>query len=465
MSDRALLAFLTVIAVFWAATLAGHRLSSRIDEASDRLATVVSPSIGHLAAARTEVRELEHAIGRHVDGAADRRPVDRTPIDEAMDDLDREVHGYMRAPAFDADHDAPNRVRTRITELERAAARAIAQADLGATDQARATLASEVRPAADRAIAELMEIIEQRASVGRDLALDIKATRALAAALEGGLNVLAAALAALAFMLLRRTLHRQADLAAAQAALVERRADELDAFAGRVAHDLMNPIGAAAMALQLVRRSTHEDRTQQLTDRALASLERSRTLVDDLLRFSRAGARPEPGARCDLRETLEGVVAEQPPSAAHAGISRSIAELPARPVACACASGVLTSLAANLVQNAIKYMGAAKTRRVVVKASATATSVRVEVEDTGPGLPPELHGRVFEPFVRARASGLPGIGLGLATVKRLAEAHGGQAGTRSRPDDGSIFWFEMPLAESIEADDHEPAGSRRRRAG
>ncbi len=111
----------------------------------------------------------------------------------------------------------------------------------------------------------------------------------------------------------------------------------------------------------------------------------------------------------------------------------------------ACSPGVLTSCIGNLVRNAIKYMGDAAVRRVVVRVRGAPDGVRVEVEDTGPGLPPGAETRVFDVFVRADRSGQPGLGLGLATVKRLVEAYGGQVGVMSTPH-GSTFWFELPRA-------------------
>jgi len=65
------------------------------------------------------------------------------------------------------------------------------------------------------------------------------------------------------------------------------------------------------------------------------------------------------------------------------------------------------------------------------------------VQDTGPGIPSEKKGALFEPYVRGE-SNQPGIGLGLATVKRLTEAHGGRVGVESSPGAGSTFWFELP---------------------
>src|SRR5256885_15977940 len=66
-----------------------------------------------------------------------------------------------------------------------------------------------------------------------------------------------------------------------------------------------------------------------------------------------------------------------------------------------------------------------------------------EVEDTGPGIPPALGQRIFEPYFRGPNTGAPGIGLGLATVKRLVESHSGTLGVRAGAKGGRLFWVEL----------------------
>ena len=178
--------------------------------------------------------------------------------------------------------------------------------------------------------------------------------------------------------------------------------------------------------------------------RARASLRQVGVMVDGLLEFARAGAQPPAGARSDPARVLHDLAMNIDPAAAAARVELRIAQAPRLEVAAG--PGVLTSLLRNLIENAIRYLGDSGVRRIEVRIVDQGERARFEVEDTGPGIPPEKLRRLFEPHLRGLDSGGPGIGLGLATVKRLAEAHGGQVGASSRPGKGSCFWFELPKA-------------------
>jgi two-component system sensor histidine kinase KdpD len=98
----------------------------------------------------------------------------------------------------------------------------------------------------------------------------------------------------------------------------------------------------------------------------------------------------------------------------------------------------------NLVENAAKY--APPGSLIEIQVSHAPRAVQVEVLDGGPGLPPEAVPHLFEPFYRARASQSPGgLGLGLAVVKGLVEAHGGRVFADNRPGGGARFVFSLPL--------------------
>jgi PAS domain S-box-containing protein len=106
----------------------------------------------------------------------------------------------------------------------------------------------------------------------------------------------------------------------------------------------------------------------------------------------------------------------------------------------------LKQVLVNLLSNAIKYNHAGGT--VSLSCVEEAGRVRLRVTDSGPGVAPHLHDRLFAPFDRldADAKGIEGTGLGLALSKGLMEAIGGSLGVESEPGEGSTFWIELPLA-------------------
>jgi signal transduction histidine kinase len=128
------------------------------------------------------------------------------------------------------------------------------------------------------------------------------------------------------------------------------------------------------------------------------------------------------------------------------------------------AAGLLLQLAANAIASA--PMG-----RVLIAARRRGQSIRIEVRDNGPGIPPDSQEHIFQEFVQLPADEHPrrgGYGLGLTIGERLARLLGTHIGLRSAPGRGSTFWFDLPEAPIAER--HAPQGRHRpwaawRRAG
>ncbi len=105
----------------------------------------------------------------------------------------------------------------------------------------------------------------------------------------------------------------------------------------------------------------------------------------------------------------------------------------------------ITQVACNLLSNALKFSPPGG--HIIFSAYRQEDLAVFVVEDEGPGIPRELHGRIFDQFFRA-ADDLEGTGLGLPLAKQLLELHGGRIWLESEPGRGSRFYFALPLAES-----------------
>ena len=100
----------------------------------------------------------------------------------------------------------------------------------------------------------------------------------------------------------------------------------------------------------------------------------------------------------------------------------------------------------NLMRNAIDAMSASDKRELTVSTAAAETDmIRIDVADSGPGVPEKVKAKLFEPFVTTKTRG---IGVGLSISRSIVEAHYGKIWTESNPDGGAIFSFTLPLAKA-----------------
>ncbi len=116
----------------------------------------------------------------------------------------------------------------------------------------------------------------------------------------------------------------------------------------------------------------------------------------------------------------------------------------------------------NLIGNALKFTPSGG--RVSVRGWRARTGVRFAVEDTGPGIPPEDQGHVFDRYWQAQSSSRMGTGLGLSIAKAIVEGHGGSIRVESTPGQGSRFEFNLPLTgeTDVPVEAGEPAAQRER---
>jgi signal transduction histidine kinase len=441
-SGRALyLAFAAVVACFVVSSAYAQHTAGSIDRAALDIAGNASPSIEHLASLRSEIRRYSRLVDEYV---ASGGRGDRAELDGARAQVEREKAAYLSLPFFPDERALWDAVVRSLGAFDRAARDALADASAGQLEEATRLAHVELPRLTDRVSDDIARITSFDAEQSHRLALRIETAHRRSVVVEVVFDALSALVAVLVVTVVRRDARARAALAEEYTSLVERRGEELELFASRVAHDVLSPLGATRIAIESVARRLDDPRMRSQLERGRSALERTTRIVDGLLAFARAGAYPEPSARCDARAVIEGLAGELRPAAEQIGARLDVELEPTPPVACS--EGVLTSIVANLVRNAIKYLGDGADRRVTIRAREAGGLVRLEVEDTGPGVPPELGDRVFELYVRGSGASQPGLGLGLATVKRLVEAHAGSVGVRSEPGKGAAFWVELPVA-------------------
>jgi signal transduction histidine kinase len=216
----------------------------------------------------------------------------------------------------------------------------------------------------------------------------------------------------------------------------------------------MSPLATVALSLTSIERPCPQADRTRILDRARRALERSRQMVQGIYAFSESGARPALGATAPLRSAV--IEAADALLASETNTPPVVDVQPFDEVLVPMHHDVLGVVVTNLLSNAFKFTREAPVRRVTVHERADDHWVHLEVEDTGPGVPPGLESAIFEPYRRAPGVTQPGLGLGLATVKRLVLAHGGKLGVRPARLGGAVFWIELPRARETHAEAAPP---------
>jgi signal transduction histidine kinase len=217
---------------------------------------------------------------------------------------------------------------------------------------------------------------------------------------------------------------------------------DLDAFAGRIAHDvknLLSPLGL--MGAQL--KSSEDARAQRAGERLERLSRRANNLLDGMLAFARAEP-PDAGVKgASLGSVITDVVEDV--SGLRDRIQGEVDLTPPEDVRVVLPPGLLYVVLVNLLTNALKFMEGRPVRRVSVAAHTREGQCVLEVKDTGPGIDPDALPHIFEPFYRAPGTKASGHGIGLATVQRIVTASGGDVSVESIPGKGTTFRVRLPL--------------------
>jgi signal transduction histidine kinase len=209
---------------------------------------------------------------------------------------------------------------------------------------------------------------------------------------------------------------------------------ELDSFASVAGHDLAQPLQVAYGYLEMLRAdygTALEPTAREWLEAALGSLDRMRGLVQALLAFGRAGARPPVVAPTDLGVAVDEAAARLDGELRSAGGRVRRGPLPmvdADPAH-------LVEVLAALFDNAVRFADPGRPPTIDVAASEVDEGWTVTVADDGPGFGEAIGDRAFEAFQRSTGPAGRGPGLGLATSRKLVEGHGGR------------IWIDAPGAD------------------
>jgi signal transduction histidine kinase len=323
--------------------------------------------------------------------------------------------------------------------------RAVALADGGDRQGARAARGrAESSRGVDDALGLLDELRKHEAAqmAGRSSALD--RTQWIS-----NVVVLLAQLVLLVLMLLAARLVRDEIAAREQHEAQVARAHEIQQrLVAMVSHDLRSPLSGILSAAWTLGRGDTSDDAKRIGRRIGTAGRRMERLIRDLLDWSRANAGAEIPVHVEQADLFDvcsrvaedlGDARAQRLELAHEGDTRALFD-PDR----------MEQVIANLVTNALKYGN--PDRPVRIRAAGEDGTVRVEVQDEGPGLDPSVLAALFKPFRRApegAAVGASSVGLGLFVVRTLADAQGAEVVVRTAPGEGTTFVVRVKRAHPI----------------
>lgn len=221
----------------------------------------------------------------------------------------------------------------------------------------------------------------------------------------------------------------------------------LGEFTAVFAHEVRNPINNISMGLQILSRSFEEDaKNKEMVDRMIHDCDRLTHQMEAVLAYSKPfDAKFE---SVDIVVLIQRIVDRWKPRMARVGVKEYIQKPENLPLISA-DPRLIEQVFTNLIGNAVEAMSVEQKGTLAVHLDISRTisnypQIEVKIIDSGPGIPDEVRGHVFEPFVTTKKSG---TGLGLAISKRIVTAHRGNITVESYPGGGTVFAVYLPIKQ------------------
>ncbi len=232
---------------------------------------------------------------------------------------------------------------------------------------------------------------------------------------------------------------------------LQRRHADMEAFLHAMTHELRAPlrvIKGFAEELQVTAPPSHE--AQHCLSRITAAVSQAQDIITSLFNFGRLGHNAVRPRRISLHSVIASCLRQLQ---AETKAQDAQVDVHGDHVALQADSTLLKLVLTNLLENALRFVAPGVSPHVTMTSAVAQGVCRIEVTDNGIGIRPEDQVRLFTPFVRLHGvEEYPGIGLGLATVRKAIELMGGHVGVTSVPGAGSTFWIEL---STMEEDEHE----------
>ncbi len=218
-----------------------------------------------------------------------------------------------------------------------------------------------------------------------------------------------------------------------------------------IVHDLRNPLTTFSMCSQVVRREQRDltEKSSMCLDRSEAAFTDMMRMIDELLDISRLehGEMPLHDVDTDIPGLLADLTERRIAAPKKARVRLDLA--PGQAATAVCDPSVIVRVINNLIDNALKFTPADGDIRVGM--TTECDCIRIDVTDTGPGIPEAHRERIFEKFRRVDQDKPRDVrqstGLGLTFCKLAVSRHGGEIGVEASDSGGCRFWFTLPVAD------------------